>query len=356
MGKIIFHIDMNSYFVACELASQPHLRGLPVVVSGHSRRGVITTASYEARALGIHAAMPLQKALRICPTLIVLPVNHQLYRECSVAMIKILKKYSLLVEQASIDEAYMDMSHLSQCNQSYEYVARIIQADLQRTLQLGSSVGISYNRFLAKMASDMQKPNGLTILRRSDIATKIWPLPISEMYGVGPKTSEKLRALGIESIGDLAHYKEEQAVKELLGDKQASSLRMRACGNDFTPVVSSTKDELDSIGHSKTLLNDTLNEHDLEKLLIQLVHLVEQRRKKHGVVAKTIQIMIRNHMFETITRSITLDSYIKGETRILYYVTQLFWEHWDGTAVRLLGVTIQNLRRQSTVYEQLRLF
>ncbi|MGL6057733.1 MAG: DNA polymerase IV [Culicoidibacterales bacterium] len=356
MGRIIFHIDMNSFFVACELAHQPQLRGLPVVVSGKNRRGVITTASYEARALGIQAAMPISEALRIYPQLIVLPVNHQLYKQYSQAMIEILQRFCNQVEQVSIDEAYLEMSHLANTKQSYVAVAKQIQAVIQSELGLGSSVGISYNRFLAKMASDMQKPNGLTILRRSDLATKIWPFAIEAMHGVGPKTAEKLRALGIQTIGELARYEEYVALASLVGSKQAEWLQSRALGNDQSPVVAATKNELDSIGHSRTFMNDVVEEHELEQQLAYLATLVYDRLSKQQVVAKTLQITIRNNRFQTITRSITGGSHFQQEQAILVQARNLFWEHWDGTPVRLLGITLHNLVPKRLAYEQLRLF
>ncbi|MGL6009238.1 MAG: DNA polymerase IV [Culicoidibacterales bacterium] len=356
MKRIIFHVDMNSFFVACEVAQQPKLRGLPVVVSGKSRRGVITTASYEARALGIHAAMPISEAVRICSKLIILPVNHELYRQYSQAMIEILQRFSPRVEQASIDEAYLDMSHLVANKQSYIQVAQEIQATIEAELLIGSSVGISYNRFLAKMASDMQKPNGLTILRRHDLYQRIWPLAIEEMYGVGPKTAEKLRALGIQTIGQLAAFEDMLALRKLVGGKQAEWLHLRAKGNDRSPIVPATKNDLDSIGHSRTFANDTDEEQVLEQQLAYLAGLVYERLTRQQVVAKTIQIIIRNNQFQTMTRSLTGGSHYQKEADILAEARNLFWEHWDGTPVRLVGITLQNLVPKQLAYEQLRLF
>lgn len=356
MSRIIFHVDMNSFFAACELAERPEFRGKPLVVSGNSRRGVITTASYEARALGIHAAMPLSEARRIFPKLIVLPVNHERYQRYSRAMIAILQRFSPRVEQASIDEAYLDMSHLIATKQSYVAIARQIQQAIYQELGLGSSIGISYNRFLAKMASDMQKPNGLTILRRADLTHKIWPLAIEAMYGVGPKTAEKLQALGIKTIGDLAHFTDEPALKELLGEKQSCWLHQRAKGNGSGIIEATTKAELDSIGHSRTFTSDTIEERELEQQLENLTQLVLKRLTKQQVVAKTLQVTIRNHRFETITRSMSAPSYFKTEEEIFMAAMNVFWEHWDGTPVRLLGITLQNLRAKTYVYEQLRLF
>ncbi|MGL4624034.1 MAG: DNA polymerase IV [Culicoidibacterales bacterium] len=356
MSRIIFHVDMNSFFAACELAHHPEYRGKPLVVSGNSRRGVITTASYEARALGIHAAMPLSEARRIYPQLIVLPVNHERYQQYSRAMMEILQRFSPKVEQASIDEAYLDMSHLMLTGESYIASARTIQHTIQAELGLGSSIGISYNRFLAKMASDMQKPNGLTILRRADVAVKIWPLAIEAMYGVGPKTAEKLQALGIRTIGDLAEYTDQQALKKLIGDKQATWLHQRAKGNGNYTIMTATKEELDSIGHSRTFASDTIEERELEKQLQKLSELVIKRLIQQQVMAKTVQVTIRNQHFETITRSLTAPSYYKTEEEIFLAALNVFWEHWDGTPVRLLGVTLQNLLPKQYVYEQLRLF
>ncbi|MTL62723.1 DNA polymerase IV, partial [Turicibacter sanguinis] len=202
--RIIFHIDLNAFFASCEAILHPELNQQPLVITGEkqSKRGIVVTANYEARKYGIHSAMPLMQAKKKCPHLVVAPVRFDLYRKISKQFIQILQEYSPLVEKASIDEAYVDVTHHYQ-NMHPLVLAQHIQARIAKDLQIGCSIGVAPNKFLAKMASDMKKPNGITVLRKRDLQTMLWPMSIEEMFGIGKASAPKLRQFGIHKIGDL---------------------------------------------------------------------------------------------------------------------------------------------------------
>lgn len=203
-GRVIFHIDMNSFYASVEMAYDPSLKGRPLAIAGNAkeRKGIVVTCAYEARARGVKPPMPLWEAKRLCPELIVKPPNFDRYRSSSREMFQVLREYTDLVEPVSIDEGYMDLTDTPYRNRACE-TAKEIQERLQKELPLPSSIGIAPNKFLAKMASDMKKPLGITILRKREVPRILWPMDISEMYGVGRKTAEKLKTLEIEKIGDL---------------------------------------------------------------------------------------------------------------------------------------------------------
>ena len=205
--RIIFHIDLNAFFASCETTLRPELENLPLAISGEksSKRGIVTTANYVARQFGVHSAMPLMQAKKKCPSLVVVPANFDLYRKISQQFIELLQTYSDQVEKASIDEAYVDVTHLYHQIHPVK-LAQQIQMRIQNELKIGCSIGIAPNKFLAKMASDMKKPNGITVLRKRDLPSVLWPLPIEEMFGVGKASSLILKQLGINTIEDLVHY------------------------------------------------------------------------------------------------------------------------------------------------------
>lgn len=353
MKRIIFHIDMNSFFASCEVANDPTLRGKPVVISGKSRRrGVITTATYEARKYGIHSGMPIAEAIRKHRDVVILPVNFELYRTYSKAVMEILNRYCKTVEQASIDEAYLDMSALAGDYAKAIAVAKKIQETIYTELAIGSSIGISYNRFLAKMASDMKKPMGITLIRDTELGSHIWPMKLSEMHGVGPKSFKYLKdLLQVETIGEFAHV-DEVKIRQL-GKEMYFDLWQRANGIDEREIIPQRYAELSSIGHSTTFPHDIENEEELLEYLRSLSEQVITRLKQKKHYALTIQITIRDARFHTMTRAQTL---IKpfDDVETLYYVAEsLFLKHWNGDALRLLGVSVSNFEQSKMYFEQL---
>ncbi|MGJ7912005.1 DNA polymerase IV [Neobacillus sp. LXY-1] len=354
-GRVILHVDMNSFYASVEMAYDPSLKGKPLAIAGNveERRGIIVTCSYEARKFGVKTTMPLWEAKKLCPQLIVKSPNFDRYRAASMGMFEILRTYTELVEPVSIDEGYMDIS------ESYEFgspieIAKSIQKRILEQLDLPCSIGIAPNKFLAKTASDMKKPLGITILRKRDIPTILWPLNTNEMHGVGKKTAEKLKTIGIETIGDLAKANEIQ-LKSLLGIN-GIRLKERANGIDQRMVDPESIEEFKSIGNSTTLPRDVSNQQELFHVLESLAETVSIRFKRKNVLASTICITIRYKDRKTITRSKKLLNPIGQKEEIAAFAKQLFLKHWSGDPVRLLGITGNDLIEHDHAVKQLDLF
>jgi len=354
-GRVILHVDMNSFYASVEMAYNPQLKGKPLAIAGNpeERRGIVVTCSYEARKYGVRAAMPLWEAKKLCPSLIVMTPNFDRYRSASLKMFELLRQYSDLVEPVSIDEGYIDITNSYELGSPID-IAKSIQSRLLNQLDLPCSIGIAPNKFLAKMASDMKKPLGITILRKRDVETKLWPLPASEMHGVGKKTAEKLRTIDIHTIGDIAKAHDLQ-LKHLLGINGAR-LKERANGIDIRPVDPNSVYEYKSIGNSTTLPRDVSNQQDLLNVLQSLSTTVSARLKNKGVFTESVQITIRYKDRKTITRSKKLENPVQGQKDLYLYASSLFLTHWNGNPVRLLGITGNDLIEEEFVAVQLDIF
>ncbi|WP_231128224.1 DNA polymerase IV [Bacillus licheniformis] len=346
---------MNSFYASVEMAYDPSLKGRPLAIAGNAkeRKGIVVTCSYEARARGVKPPMPLWEAKRLCPELIVKPPNFDRYRSSSREMFQVLREYTDLVEPVSIDEGYMDLTDTPYRNRACE-TAKEIQERLQKELLLPSSIGIAPNKFLAKMASDMKKPLGITILRKREVPRILWPMDISEMYGVGRKTAEKLKTLEIEKIGDLAAA-DEYALKRLLGIN-GPRLKRRANGIDTGEVNPDRIYEFKSVGNSSTLPHDSTDEKELFGLIDKLSISVSDRLKRKEVMAAKVFIMIRFADWTNITRSKTLLNPTDSKDDIAKESKALFRQHWHGSPVRLLGVTGTDLVNRKEAVKQLDLF
>ncbi|MCR1959942.1 DNA polymerase IV [Thomasclavelia cocleata] len=353
--QIIFHIDLNAFYASAEISRNPNLEGKPLVISGKSKRSIITTASYEARKFGIHSAMPLFQAYKKCKNLIVLPADFELYHRLSNEFFSILSSYSEILEVASIDECYVDVTKVIQ-DKNYHPVelARRIQNDVYEQLNLKCSIGISPNKFLAKMASDMKKPMGITILTRSNLKELMWPLDIKNMFGIGKKTQPRLREVGIMTIGDIANYNNYNKLRQIIG-KNALLLYRRANGID-NRVVDTKQNELKSVGNSITLPHDTLDEIILLDTLKQLARQVSMRAAKRNLISNSISITIKYTRFESVNRQTTINSYINDYEYILSTAKMLFDAHYDGRPVRLLGISLNNTINKKNYKEQLNIF
>ncbi|WP_070121618.1 DNA polymerase IV [Bacillus marinisedimentorum] len=354
-GRVILHVDMNSFYASVEMAHDPSLKGKPLAIAGNAeeRKGIIVTSSYEARAKGVKTTMPLWEAKKLCPQLIVKRPNFNRYREASLRMFEILAKYAALVQPVSIDEGYLDISGSSHLGSPLE-IANHIQAEIKETLDLPCSIGIAPNKFLAKMASDMKKPMGITVLRKRDVPEVLWPLKVEEMYGIGSRTAVKLNGIGIRLIGDLAKADEYQ-LKQLLGIN-GERLKSRANGIDHSAVDPDAVAEFKSIGNSTTLPEDTTNPTVIYKTIRELSTSVARRMARKQVVSSNIQVMIRYHDRKTVTRSRKLDTTVMKEEEIAEQAIRLFDEHWNEKPIRLLGVTAQDLSEKAEAYKQLDLF
>ncbi|TRM12644.1 DNA polymerase IV [Lentibacillus cibarius] len=354
-GRVIFHVDMNSFYASVEMAYNPKLKGKPLAIAGNpeERKGIIVTSSYEARAKGVRTTMQLWEARRLCPDLTVLRPNFDRYRTASKEMFQMLAAITTCVQPVSIDEGYMDITGTEEHGSPIE-IAENLQQQIKNELDLPCSIGIAPNKFLAKMASDMKKPMGITILRKRDIREKLWPLPIEEMYGVGEKTAAKMRAIDIQTIGDLANGDGYQ-LKQLFGIN-GERLKNRANGMDERPVDPDAVHEFKSIGSSQTLPTDTVDEDEIRQLMNLLADNVERRMKRKQAMGRSIQIMIRYYDRTTVTRSKKLHDYIDKKEDILYAANELFQKHWNTEPIRLLGITVQDVDEKQNIAKQLDLF
>lgn len=352
-ARVIFHVDMNSFYASVEIVHKPSLKGKPIAIAGNpqERRGIIVTSSYEARAKGVKTTMPIWEAKKLCPNLIIIPPNFDRYRETSKEIFQLLAELTPIIEPVSIDEGYMDVTDHPT---NPVLLAEEIQATLLEKVGIPCSIGIGPNKFLAKTASDMKKPLGITILRIRELAQHLWPLPIDNMYGVGKKTAEKLRKLEIETIGDLAEA-DVYELNQLLGIN-GERLKNRANGIDPRLVDPDSVNDFKSIGNSTTLREDTTDIVKVKTTLEQLATRVEERMLRRKLVGRTVQLTLRYSDRKTITRSRKLTKYINKKATILRVIYELLDQHWQDEPLRLLGVTMQDLLEEKEVMQQLSLF
>ena len=339
--QIIFHVDLNAFYASAEMSIDPSLEGKPLVISGNDRRSIVSTASYEARKYGIHSAMPLFKAKELCQDLIIRPVNFDLYKKLSNEFFELVATYSSILEVASIDECYVDLTQYVIEHHIHPYeLAKQIQNKVYQVLNLKCSIGIAPNKFLAKMASDMKKPMGVTILNKKNFQQILWPLDVSEMFGIGKKTYPKLKEAGINTIGDVANYKNYHKLRTIVG-KNALLLYRKANGIDNSKL-NVNKNQLKSVGNSLTLQYDTSDIDTLYDILKKLSQKVSYRAKRRNLISNTISITIKYTRFESISRQTIIDQYINDYETILSNAKYLFDNHYDGRPVRLLGVCLNN--------------
>lgn len=353
--RIIFHIDMNSFYASVEMAFNPELKGKPIAIAGNpeERKGIIVTSSYEARAKGVRTTMTVWQAKKLCPELILLKPNFERYRAASSEIFKMISEITPLVQPVSIDEGYLDVTDVKHLGSPIE-IAQNLQKRILKELDLPCSIGIAPNKFLAKMGSDMKKPLGITILRKRELHQTLWPLPIEEMYGVGTKTAEKLKAIDIHKIGDLAKSDVYQ-LRQILG-VNGERLKNRANGIDNREVDPDAIHEFKSIGNSQTLRNDTTDEIEIKELMERLADNVIRRMERKEVVGKSVQLTIRYYDRKTITRSKKLDTYIGDKADLLLIANELFEQHWNEEPIRLIGITVQHIEEKKNIGEQLSLF
>ncbi|KMM37908.1 DNA polymerase IV [Alkalihalobacillus macyae] len=354
-GRIIFHVDMNSFYASVEAAHNPDLRGKPLAIAGNveERRGIVVTSSYEARKKGVKTTMPVWQAKKHCPELLVMPPNFPLYRQTSLQIFELLESYTPLVQPVSIDEGYLDLT--DDCgDKSPVVIAEEIQKRIHDEIGIPCSIGIAPNKFLAKMASDMKKPLGITILRKREIDKLLWPLDVGEMHGVGKKTKEKLQELKITTIHDLAHANPVQLEMKL--GINGKRLHDRANGNDNRPVDPDAIDDFKSVGNSTTFPEDLVDHHRINTALTNLADSVAKRMAKKNVLSFNIQLTIRYNDRTTVTRSRKLQNPISQSGDILEAAQHLFEKNWSGQPIRLLGITGQSLIDRNEATVQLDLF
>jgi DNA polymerase-4 len=343
---MILLVDMDAFFASVEQANHPHLRGKPVIVCGDpDRRGVVTAASYEARPSGVRAGMPLQEAKRLCPHAEYVEGNPRKYVEKSLEILEILLSVTPDVEPFSVDEAFLDLGRMGDLGSTLESateVARRIQARIHDDHGLGASIGIGPNKLVAKMASGVNKPRGLTPIDEEGFRRLFWPQDVQALWGVGEKMAGHLDRLGIRTVGDLGRAREE--VLEQAFGVIGPHLREAAWGHDRTPVIPYHEGvDPKSMGHEVTLPEDCRDAEFLEGTLLRLADQVARRLRGEGFVARTITVKLRDHRFHTITRQRAVGTPLDDHAAIFEVARVLWRAHWKGEPLRLLGVSASAL-------------
>lgn len=335
-SRAIVHLDLDAFYAAVEMLESPNLKGKPILVGGRPEsRGVVATASYAARAYGVHSAMPMARAVRLCPQAIVLAPRFDVYRRYSRRVMTMLRERAPLMEKVSIDEAYLDLSEDADEWGEVVGTARWLQERVRDEVGLSASIGVATNKLVAKVASDHDKPGGLTVVQPGEEAAFLAPLPVQVIWGVGPVTAEKLARMAVTTVGDLARLPE-RALVARFGDYGAALAR-RARGMDARPV--STDHERKSVSRETTFSRDLRGLKDLKRQLWRMSQSVAERLERGGVVAGTIAIKLRYEDFETLTRQMSLDVPTGDEVRIYQAALVLLIQTWEsGRPVRLLGV------------------
>lgn len=352
-GRVIMHIDMNAYYASVEQAANPEYCGKPVIVVMGPRVGIVATASYEARAYGIKTAMPVTEAKMLCPKGIFVPARLSLYVQISQEIFRIYQKYSPLVEYYSVDEAFVDYTGCEKLLGPAEDIALKIKDDIKKTFNITCSVGIGPNKLLAKMGSDMQKPDGLTIINREDIPSMIWPLPVKDLMFVGRKTADKLNRWGKKTIGDIANSNPTFLTKQL--GIVGKMLYAYANGLDSSPVINEPPDAK-GCGHSRTLDCDISNPEEIKTHTYELCCMISKRLRMAKQKGRTISFRIRYHDFYTrVGKSVTVKFPTNLVDEIYKISLCIFNEIWNGEAIRKVGIKVSNLTSYNE-FEQLSLF
>lgn len=354
MSRVYFHIDLNAFFASCEELLDPSLRGKPLVVGGKSRRSVISTANYEARKYGIHSAMPMQQAEKLCKDLVIVNGHYAFYSDMSHQFMQIIHSYTDLVEKASIDECYADMTDVICRYPKPLDVAFEIQRRVLEETGLRCSIGIGPNMFLAKMASDMKKPMGITVLRIRDVPEKMWPLPIKEMQGIGKRTVPLMEDLNIHTIKDLATYQDLNALKPVLG-KNIESMIKRANGYDDRTLM--TDYDSKSMGISETLLEDVTDYDELRGLIRTLCRRLSKRLKEAHKAGYHVSMRICYYDFRNANKSKKLSAPIWTSDDLFVQAMILFDSSYEEEeAVRLIGVSVSDFAGEDFLAKQVSLF
>ena len=358
MRKVVFLVDMNAFFISCEMTRQTQLRGKPAAVAGDPlrRTGIILAANYSARAYGVKTTMLVHEAQRLCPGIALVPPDHDFYEQKSREVMQLLRQFTPVVESNSIDEAWLDMTGCEKLSGKPLEAAQTIMQTINEKLDLWCSIGISDNKFLAKMASEMKKPQGITELWPENVPGKLWPLPVGAMYGVGQKTAEKLKRLGVATIGDLARLSQEFLVERF--GKSGIVLFRHAHGLEDAPVLATDDDTVQSIGRSTTLSENISDLEKAKRILLELSDEVAATARKQDLKGQVVQITLKYTDFKVITRqsmvpatNLSQEVYLAGCT--------LLARNWDSSKpVRLIGISLGHFQkhkenRQLTLFDQI---
>ena len=331
---------MNAFFISCEMTRNNSLVGTPAAVAGDpkKRSGIILAANYEARSCGVKTTMVLHEALKLCPEIILVPPDHHFYQHKSEEVMALLANYTPMLEQNSIDEAWLDMTGCEGLFGKPLKAAKRIMDEIKDSLRLWCSIGIAENKFLAKMAAEMKKPLGITELWEHDIPIKFWPLPVKQMYGIGGKTAEKLNRMGIRTIGELARSDINLIVKTF--GKGGKEIYLHAKGIDHSPVLARMTDDMKSIGRSTTLPEDISDIEKAKLVLMELADDIGMTTRRHGKKGRTVQITLKYSDFQVVTRQATIPA--TCTTKEIYQAgCGLLEQNWNRYhSVRLIGISL----------------
>jgi len=343
--RIILHIDMDAFFISVEQRDNPALRGKPAAVCGSLSRSVVTSATYEARPYGIRAGMPTQEAKRRCPQLILVEGNHSKYTETASRIFSILKEYTPLVEVASIDEAYLDITQSLLLYKSSSHIAQLIKNQIRKKEQLTCSIGVAPNKLLAKLGSRLKKPDGLMVIKKGEVENGLRDLPVSKLNGIGPKLTDELNSMGILTCGQLGKFPVSVLSKRfgVIGER----LHEMGLGLDDSSVVPFDEEEdAKSISHSVTLEEDTSDPDILKKVLLQLCEKVSRRMRREGFFGKRIAITVRYSDFFTFSKQKTLSKWMNSGNEIFKLASEIFESIPHPKPIRLLGVGVSLLKKE----------
>lgn len=357
ISRIILHIDMNAFFASVEVAENEELRGKPIVVAHDDPldRGIIVSPSYEARKYGIHAPMIVREAKKLYPHIIVINGHYELYERYSNLFKEYLLKITPLVEMASIDEAFIDITDLNLGEKTIQ-LAQKIQNDLLKLYKLPCSIGIAPNKFLAKMASDMKKPLGITILRKRDVPTMLWPLPIEDLMYIGKKTSPKLKAIGINTIGDLVKIENKNILIETFGNNFYESVLQRANGIDDSPVTTESSIAT-SVSAAHTFMSPIYDQSIIYEMIKVLINSVSYRLQTEHQITLNVGIQVRYADLYTLSRSKPLYKASNDEYQLYQNAKEVFDEFFDSEkGIRLVGVFCNRLIAQKDEPKQISIF
>lgn len=353
MARVLFHVDLNAFFASCEELKDPSLKGRPIAVGSLSKRGVLSTANYAARKEGVHSAMPVYEALRKCPSLIIVQGDYQYYRSVSAQFFDFLRQYTTLLEPCSIDECIMDVTEIIARYKRPLDLAFEIQDELIERLGLSVSIGVAPTRFLAKMASDMKKPRGITVLRKSEIPQKLYPLPIESIVGLGKKTVPLLKEKGITTIGELADKNNENLVLHILG-RNGYALLQKVHGQSSDQLQVSTTRKSISLSH--TYEQDL---YTMEEVLTQARYLTQHlcnKMMKEQQMGQLVSLSLRDTDFHNIVRSQNLGQYTNQFPIIYQCVTNLIEENFEPVGYRHIGIHIGSIKNQEKIIHQPSIF
>lgn len=365
--RVVFHLDMDAFFASVEEKMNPRLKGKPLLVGGEAdRRGVVASANYEARAFGIHAGMPAGEARRLCPHATFVEGDPRKYVHLSLEILETLKDFTPVVEPFSIDEAFLDLtlipvegwrgrrrhvtSDAAAALNRYAPLARAMQRAIAKKTDLTASIGIAPSKYIAKMASGLEKPAGLTVLTQERFRRVFWPRGVEELWGIGEKTRGALARLEIRTVGQLAHFPRELLTYHfgLNGERMQEAAR----GEDETPVTPYYQGvPVKSMGHEVTLPVDVSDRQALAAQLLRLSDQVARRLRQDGYVGRIVAVKFRDSSFKTTIRQRAIPSVTSDEHTIYKVAMELFRENWDGRPLRLVGVSVSGLASAAGHYQ-----